>query len=232
MAVETWNLERIAPTDGRSGEMANPPTAELAADRTALDGRGLCAVAHPHGGSDGRTERASDRPVCLGVWLGDGDRRTGRVTNVDRGHLRQRKAPGSRIRPLTRRRESIVLVLSLVAALWATPQHATPPKAEAARFGGQLVGASEFGQGDGQLGGPLACGGRYSSLAEQGVANRTLPCGAKVVLCLDRSRRCVTARVKDRGPYAGGRDFDLMYATARSLGTAFPWSGTLRWRRA
>lgn len=87
--------------------------------------------------------------------------------------------------------------------------------------------ASEYGYGDGQLGGGLACGGRYTSLAMRGVANRTLRCGTRVRLCL---KRCVTARVVDRGPYAGGRDFDLMYQTARDLGVRFPWSGTIRWR--
>ena len=64
-------------------------------------------------------------------------------------------------------------------------------------------------------GGGLACGGTlgYGTL---GVANRTLPCGTKVTL---RYRdREVTVPVVDRGPYVGGREWDLTGATARALG--------------
>jgi hypothetical protein len=64
-------------------------------------------------------------------------------------------------------------------------------------------------------GSPLACGGtlRYEQL---GVANKTLPCGTKVTL---RYRgRVVTVPVIDRGPYVGGREWDLTGATARRLG--------------
>jgi hypothetical protein len=64
-------------------------------------------------------------------------------------------------------------------------------------------------------GGALACGGAlgYDSLV---VAHKTLPCGTKVRI---RYRgRSVTATVRDRGPYAGGREFDLAGAVARRLG--------------
>jgi hypothetical protein len=49
-----------------------------------------------------------------------------------------------------------------------------------------------------------------------GVANRTLPCGTKVMLRY--GSRTVTAVVDDRGPYAGGRDWDLNQSTASALG--------------
>jgi hypothetical protein len=64
-------------------------------------------------------------------------------------------------------------------------------------------------------GGALACGGAlgYDSLV---VAHRTLPCGTRVRI---RYRgRSVTATVRDRGPYSGGREFDLAGAVARRLG--------------
>jgi len=67
----------------------------------------------------------------------------------------------------------------------------------------------------GIYGGPLACGGTlgYSQL---GVAHKTLPCGTKVTI---RYRgRQVTVPVIDRGPYVGGREWDLTGATARRLG--------------
>jgi peptidoglycan lytic transglycosylase len=64
-------------------------------------------------------------------------------------------------------------------------------------------------------GGGLACGGTlgYETL---GVANRTLPCGTRVTLRY-RGRK-VTVPVIDRGPYVGGREWDLTGATARRLG--------------
>jgi rare lipoprotein A len=61
-------------------------------------------------------------------------------------------------------------------------------------------------------GGNTACG--YH--AGLGVANRTLPCGTKVRFYY--GGRTVTATVDDRGPYVGGRDWDLNQNTAAALG--------------
>lgn len=64
-------------------------------------------------------------------------------------------------------------------------------------------------------GSPLACGGTLRP-EQLGVANRTLPCGTQVTL---RYRnRSITVPVIDRGPYVGGREWDLTGATARALG--------------
>jgi rare lipoprotein A len=60
--------------------------------------------------------------------------------------------------------------------------------------------------------GTTACGFH----AGLGVANRTLPCGTKVML--SSGGRTVTAVVDDRGPYAGGRTWDLNQNTASALG--------------
>ena len=76
--------------------------------------------------------------------------------------------------------------------------------------------------GPGLYGGALACGGTLQP-GTLGVANRTLPCGSKVRL---RYRgRTVTVPVVDRGPYVGGRDFDLTAATRARL--RFPSTGVL-----
>lgn len=61
-------------------------------------------------------------------------------------------------------------------------------------------------------GGNTACGFH----AGLGVANRSLPCGTKVMLRF--GGRTVTAVVDDRGPYAGGREWDLNQNTASALG--------------
>jgi hypothetical protein len=61
----------------------------------------------------------------------------------------------------------------------------------------------------------LACGGRlgYDSLV---VAHRSLPCGTRVTI--HYHGRTVQARVQDRGPFVGGREFDLAGGVARRLG--------------
>jgi hypothetical protein len=61
-------------------------------------------------------------------------------------------------------------------------------------------------------GGSTACGFH----ATMGVANRTLPCGTKVRFYSDG--HTVTATVDDRGPYVGGRNWDLNQNTASALG--------------
>jgi hypothetical protein len=61
-------------------------------------------------------------------------------------------------------------------------------------------------------GGSTACG-FHASL---GVANKVLPCGTKVTFRYGGST--VTAVVDDRGPYVGGREWDLNQNTAGALG--------------
>jgi rare lipoprotein A len=69
--------------------------------------------------------------------------------------------------------------------------------------------------GPGLFGNKLGCGGTLSA-GSLGVANKSLPCGTKVTI---RHRgRVVRVPVIDRGPYVGGREYDLTAATARKLG--------------
>jgi rare lipoprotein A len=68
--------------------------------------------------------------------------------------------------------------------------------------------------GPGLYGNRLSCGGRLTP-GRLGVAHKSLPCGAKVTL--RKGDRTVRVRVIDRGPYVGGREFDLTEATARRL---------------
>lgn len=60
--------------------------------------------------------------------------------------------------------------------------------------------------------GTTACGFH----AYYGVANRNLPCGTHVTFL--SGGRSVTATVDDRGPYVGGREWDLNQNTAAALG--------------
>jgi rare lipoprotein A len=61
----------------------------------------------------------------------------------------------------------------------------------------------------------LACGGTMHA-GQLGVAHKSLPCGTKVTLRYHG--RSVRVPVIDRGPYVGGREYDLTAATAQRLG--------------
>jgi rare lipoprotein A (peptidoglycan hydrolase) len=82
------------------------------------------------------------------------------------------------------------------------------------------AGASYYGPG--LYGNGVACGGTLTP-GTMGVANKTLPCGAKVKLRYHG--RSVTVPVIDRGPYVAGRDYDLTEAVKNRLG--FPGVGTV-----
>jgi rare lipoprotein A len=77
----------------------------------------------------------------------------------------------------------------------------------------RLASASWYGPGF--YGNRTGCGGtlRYGQL---GVAHKTLPCGTMVTF--KRGNRSVRVPVIDRGPYVGGREYDLTAATAARLG--------------
>jgi hypothetical protein len=78
--------------------------------------------------------------------------------------------------------------------------------------------------GPGLYGNRLACGGRLSR-GTIGVAHKTLPCGTRVTL--HNRGRTLSVRVVDRGPYVGGRFYDLTAATKQKLGfgsTGTVWS--------
>jgi rare lipoprotein A len=68
--------------------------------------------------------------------------------------------------------------------------------------------------GPGLYGNKLSCGGHLTP-GTVGVAHKTLPCGTRVTL--RRGDRVIRVRVVDRGPYVGGREFDLTSATRAKL---------------
>jgi rare lipoprotein A len=115
--------------------------------------------------------------------------------------------------------------------------HLTPGTAVARRLRVQFAGDAANGRTSGSAGtvtfyqpsvaswyddgGSTACG--YH--AGLGVANRTLPCGTRVQIRY--GGRTVSAVVDDRGPYVGGRDWDLNQDTAAALrfsGVGMVWT--------
>lgn len=76
--------------------------------------------------------------------------------------------------------------------------------------------------GPGLYGNALGCGGTLSA-GTVGVAHKSLPCGTKVTFRY--GGRSVAARVVDRGPYVGGREWDLTAALKQKLD--FPSTGSV-----
>ena len=76
--------------------------------------------------------------------------------------------------------------------------------------------------GPGLYGNHLGCGGTLQP-STVGVANKSLPCGTK--LTVRYGNREVKTEVIDRGPYVGGREFDLTAALKNKLG--FGSTGTV-----
>lgn len=59
-------------------------------------------------------------------------------------------------------------------------------------------------------------------------AHRELPFGTKLRVVNEDNGKAVVVRVNDRGPYVSGRDFDLSYDAARSIGLVGPGTKELR----
>jgi rare lipoprotein A (peptidoglycan hydrolase) len=106
-----------------------------------------------------------------------------------------------------------VVLLAAVAALAVHAQLDDSTPAEPAAIGSftALAGAA----GEGMIGHRTSCGGVLTPDTE-GIAHPTLPCGARIFVTFDG--RTVLAQVVDRGPYRGGRQFDVTPALARRLG--------------
>jgi rare lipoprotein A len=68
--------------------------------------------------------------------------------------------------------------------------------------------------GPGLYGNRTGCGGTLYP-GRLGVAHKSLPCGTMVTF--KHGRRTVRVPVIDRGPYVGGREYDLTAATAQRL---------------
>jgi rare lipoprotein A len=183
------------PTATRSAPMRSKVV--LRVTRNVRSGRSAVARGRvwPHTGNRRVTLRLSGKKI-----------RTVRVS--DRGRFRIRwKAPGSG-------------VYSAVAIAHRTGT-AKADRSRAKRVNVYRPALASY-YGPGLYGGSTACGQTLAP-GTMGVANKTLPCGAKVTL---RHRgHTVTVRVIDRGPYAGNREYDLTEATKNKLG--FGSTGTV-----
>jgi hypothetical protein len=81
--------------------------------------------------------------------------------------------------------------------------------------------------GPGFYGKRTACGLAYTRDL-MGVAHRSLPCGTRVTFRNPANGRTITVPVIDRGPYVGGRQWDLSGAACTALGHCY--TGPILWR--
>jgi rare lipoprotein A len=113
------------------------------------------------------------------------------------------------------------LILSLGVCIGLAIQGCTTAAPKVERFPGYPIGFVERGMaswyGPGFHGNKTANGERYD-MHGLTAAHRTLPFGSIAVVHSLTSRRSVTVRVNDRGPFARGRVLDLSLAGAQALG--------------
>jgi rare lipoprotein A (peptidoglycan hydrolase) len=81
--------------------------------------------------------------------------------------------------------------------------------------------------GPGLIGNGTACG-QTLTRSLVGVAHRTLPCGTKITFRYGGTT--LTVPVVDRGPFVGGRIFDLTYGACKKLDHCH--TGPIQWRYA
>jgi rare lipoprotein A len=115
----------------------------------------------------------------------------------------------------------LLAVLAVSVALLITAALAAA-KAAGSAAGWHRSVASWYGPGF--YGHRTACG-QILSTGSNWVAHKYMRCGTRLTICY---RRCVNTVVADRGPYVGGRDFDLAPGLKYAVGLS--GVGTVRWR--
>jgi rare lipoprotein A (peptidoglycan hydrolase) len=152
------------------------------------------------------------RPVadCSKIPAGDWNR----LVRVDR-RLHGRHAPRLRTRPICKRdfnqlRRHVRTQHRKALVRWRSSFRLLCPNGTTAPSCGL---ASWYGPGF--YGNRTACGQTYSQ-SILGVAHKSLPCGTKVWFSMNG--HMVLAPVIDRGPYVGGRTWDLSAALKARLG--------------
>ncbi len=106
-----------------------------------------------------------------------------------------------------------VALLAVVAVLAVTAQTRGSSSSSPQAVGSFTALAGSAGSA--ATGRRTSCGGVIADDTE-GIAHPTLPCGARIFITY--GGQTVLAQVVDRGPYKGGRQFDVTAALARRLG--------------
>ena len=101
------------------------------------------------------------------------------------------------------------LGLGLALASPAAAQSADAPGGVAAVYNTRMQGRT------------TACNERYDRNALT-AAHNTLPCGTRIRVTGEKSKKSVVVRINDRGPTTPGRVLDLSSAAAHKLGMSKP----------
>ncbi len=156
---------------------------------------------------DGRQRGQDPRRGCAARRKALGDRQGGRQEGEDRPHPQERAASacaGTLLAPASTGRSATV----------RGTEQAKPARSRTRQVNAYRSAHASY-YGPGLYGNSTACG-RTLTPSTVGVANKSLPCGTKVTF---RYRgRTVNARVIDRGPFAGNREWDLTAALKAKLG--------------
>lgn len=106
----------------------------------------------------------------------------------------------------------IIVTLCLVAFIPSTA-YARSGTVKVSFYGGG--GPKECGRNR-TCQGSLTANGEVFDMNKVSVAHKTLPFGTKVQFCL--KKKCLVAKVNDRGPFVEERDYDLSKKAADILG--------------
>jgi len=197
-----------APAHGQTNDSAaaaaQTETVSVSVKRHALSGRRVKVGGKVGSGADGRTVLVQQR-------AGNGWKTVARTRTRGGGRFSAYWRPQGTGRKAVR--------------AYVTADNGAAPAVRQVK-GGVTVYVPRYASyyGPGLYGNKLACGGRLQP-GTIGVAHKTLPCGTKITL--HNKGRTLTVKVIDRGPYVGGRYFDLTAATKRKLGfgsTGTVWS--------
>ena len=66
--------------------------------------------------------------------------------------------------------------------------------------------------------GRTTASGETYNMHSMTAAHPSLPFGTKVRVCSKTTKKCVTVRINDRGPFVHGREIDLSRAAADAIG--------------
>jgi rare lipoprotein A len=197
LSLATTGVTATVPAATHADAQGTTPTATIA--RVGVDKRRLSVRAGQRVAVIGRAQ-----PGLAGLRVALQVRRGSHWRTLDR----DRTAVGGRYVLRERVRQVMSAPARVVVRSSNAGRHVRLGRLESFRW----ANASWYGPG--LYGNHLGCGGTLTS-SRLGVANKSLPCGAKVTL--RHGGRRVRVPVIDRGPYVAGREYDLTAATAQRL---------------
>ena len=143
---------------------------------------------------------------------------------------RSRQGAGKRTYHLKGRIFAVLVTVFLATSISSTPAIAASSAAWntsiATFYDWDTWGVGTYHGHVGHGDGALACGGPLYTRMTIAVAHKTFPCGT--IIEFSNAGHVVRAKVRDRGPYTDGMDFDMTSELCLRLDHCF--TGFIRWR--